>query len=62
MSEPISPPDHPPDPPACPFCGEDRMIEQLKTQWVCYVCAKSWQALTYQDKRFLKTIHVTTES
>ena len=31
----------------CPFCGEDRQIEQISktlARWFCNVCGKSWTA------------------
>ncbi len=35
-----------PEPPRCPFCGEDRQIELVKTGarqvYVCGVCAKEF--------------------
>ncbi len=28
---------------ACKFCGEWRLIEQIKGGWLCVVCAKTWK-------------------
>jgi ribosomal protein L37AE/L43A len=28
----------------CPFCGEDRQIEQIGKVWLCAVCGKDWPA------------------
>jgi transposase-like protein len=30
----------------CPYCGEDRMVEAIRTgglaEWLCQVCARTW--------------------
>jgi hypothetical protein len=34
-----------PDPPRCPYCGEDRLVERdpVGGLYVCVVCAKTWK-------------------
>src|SRR5262249_4229110 len=32
------------EPPRCPRCGEDRLLERLGRRWVCLVCAFDWPA------------------
>jgi transposase-like protein len=34
-----------PDPPRCPFCGEERLVDRdpLTRQFVCLVCARTWR-------------------
>ncbi len=33
-----------PDPPRCPACGEERMVERIGRFFTCDVCSKTWPA------------------
>lgn len=34
----------------CPYCSEERLIEQIGPAWYCVVCGKSWTEPQRKDE------------
>ena len=43
----------------CPHCGADvRYLERDGACWLCASCARTFPALSGNDKRFLRGLHI----
>ncbi len=55
-AEPIRPP-----PMVCCYCLSDRDVIRVGLLWHCPICGANWLAFDFNDRRFLKMLHIAPQ-